>query len=99
LPADNATGNFIPIAERVPFRIGLDAEELRKIPLQAGLSTLTRIKTSEPGKPFLTSTAETDGSAYRTPIYDHELDEAEQLIDNTIAENIVISPNESTISR
>ncbi|MGR8979685.1 MAG: efflux RND transporter periplasmic adaptor subunit [Gammaproteobacteria bacterium] len=90
LPTDNATGNFIAIAERVPVRIGLDAEELKKNPLQAGLSTLTRVKISEPGKPLLTSTADTSGSAYRTPIYDHELDEAEQLIKKTIAVNRVI---------
>lgn len=91
LPTDNATGNFIHIAERLPVRIGLDAEELKKNPLQPGLSTLTRIKISESGQPLLTSTAETAGRAYRTPIYDHELDGAEKLIKHIIAANKIIS--------
>lgn len=98
LPTDNATGNFIHIAERVPVRIGLEGEELKKNPLQPGLSTLTRIRTSETGKPLLTSTVDTAGSAYRTPVYEHELDKAEQLINKTIAENFVISFNVSKTS-
>ena len=54
-PPDNATGNFIHIAERVPVRIGLNADELRKNPLQPGLSTLTRIRISEPGEALQSS--------------------------------------------
>jgi membrane fusion protein (multidrug efflux system) len=87
LPTDNATGNFIHIAERVPVRIGLDPEELRKNPLQPGLSTLTRIKTSEAGDALLTSQIETTGEAYRTGIYEHELDDAEQLIEKIVSLN------------
>ncbi|EIC28327.1 MULTISPECIES: efflux RND transporter periplasmic adaptor subunit [Methylomicrobium] len=87
LPTDNATGNFIHIAERVPVRIGLDPEELRKNPLQPGLSTLTRIKTSEKGDALLASHTETQGEAYRTDIYEHELDDAEQLIEKIVLSN------------
>ncbi|MGR8940317.1 MAG: HlyD family efflux transporter periplasmic adaptor subunit [Gammaproteobacteria bacterium] len=87
LPTDNATGNFIHIAERVPVRIGLDARELQKNPLQPGLSTVTRIMISEAGKPLLSSTADTRGAAYRTDIFDHELDAVEQLIGKIIASN------------
>jgi membrane fusion protein (multidrug efflux system) len=87
LPTDNATGNFIHIAERIPVRIGLDPEELRKNPLQLGLSTLTRIKISETGYASLTSQIETTGEAYRTSIYEHELDDAEQLIEKIVSLN------------
>ncbi|MGJ0484165.1 MAG: HlyD family efflux transporter periplasmic adaptor subunit [Methylomicrobium sp.] len=87
LPTDNATGNFIHIAERVPVRIGLDPEELRKHPLQPGLSTVTRIKTSEAGEELLTSQIATTSEAYRTGIYEHELDDAEQLIRQIVAAN------------
>jgi len=87
LPTDNATGNFIHIAERVPVRIGLDAEELRKNPLQPGLSTLTRVKISETGAPLLASSTQTTGEAYRTPIYEHELDDADQMIENIVSLN------------
>lgn len=40
LPADNSTGNFIHIAERLQVRIALEAGKLAKHPLQPGLSTL-----------------------------------------------------------
>jgi membrane fusion protein (multidrug efflux system) len=87
LPTDNATGNFIHVAERVPVRIGLDSEELRKNPLQPGLSTLTRIKISEAGDALLSSQIETTGGAYRTGIYEHELDDAEWLIQQIVSAN------------
>ena len=38
LPAQNATGNWIKIVQRVPVRITLDAKELLEHPLRVGLS-------------------------------------------------------------
>jgi membrane fusion protein (multidrug efflux system) len=38
LPAQNATGNWIKIVQRVPVRIALDPQELAAHPLQVGLS-------------------------------------------------------------
>ncbi len=38
LPAQNATGNWIKVVQRVPVRIALDPAELAKHPLQVGLS-------------------------------------------------------------
>jgi membrane fusion protein (multidrug efflux system) len=38
LPAQNATGNWIKIVQRVPVRIALDSRELAAHPLQIGLS-------------------------------------------------------------
>jgi len=38
LPAENATGNWIKIVQRLPVRIGLDPRELRDHPLFLGLS-------------------------------------------------------------
>ncbi|WP_349431207.1 HlyD family efflux transporter periplasmic adaptor subunit [Methylomarinum sp. Ch1-1] len=87
LPTDNSSGNFIHIAERVPVRIGLDAEELKQNPLQPGLSTLTRINISESGDALYSSSVNSDGDAYRTQIYQHELDGVEQLIDRIIVQN------------
>lgn len=87
LPTDNATGNFIHIAERVQVRIGLDPKELKDNPLQPGLSTFTRINISEQGQSLLTSLVHADGDAYRTQIYDHELDGVEQRIRQIITSN------------
>jgi membrane fusion protein (multidrug efflux system) len=39
LPAQNATGNWIKVVQRVPVRIALDARELAARPLRIGLST------------------------------------------------------------
>jgi membrane fusion protein (multidrug efflux system) len=38
LPAQNATGNWIKVVQRVPVRIALDAQEIAKNPLRVGLS-------------------------------------------------------------
>lgn len=38
LPAQNATGNWIKVVQRVPVRIALDAEQLKSNPLRVGLS-------------------------------------------------------------
>ncbi|RZJ24885.1 MAG: HlyD family efflux transporter periplasmic adaptor subunit [Haliea sp.] len=38
LPAQNATGNWIKVVQRVPVRVALSAEEIAKNPLRVGLS-------------------------------------------------------------
>lgn len=38
LPAQNATGNWIKVVQRVPVRIALDSEQLKTNPLRVGLS-------------------------------------------------------------
>ncbi len=38
LPAQNATGNWIKIVQRVPVRIALEPHEIATHPLQIGLS-------------------------------------------------------------
>jgi membrane fusion protein (multidrug efflux system) len=43
LPAQNATGNWIKVVQRVPVRISLDAKELAAHPLRIGLSTVVTI--------------------------------------------------------
>lgn len=43
LPAQNATGNWIKVVQRVPVRIALDAEQVRAHPLRVGLSMLARV--------------------------------------------------------
>ena len=45
LPAQNATGNWIKIVQRVPVRIGLDPQELAAHPLQIGLSMQVEVDT------------------------------------------------------
>ena len=47
LPAQNATGNWIKIVQRVPVRITFDAQELASHPLQIGLSMQVEVDTHE----------------------------------------------------
>ena len=46
IPAQNATGNWIKVVQRVPVRIKLDPAELKKNPLTVGLSMAVRIDVS-----------------------------------------------------
>jgi membrane fusion protein (multidrug efflux system) len=48
IPAENATGNFTKIVQRVPVRIGLDANEGIPDILRPGLSTTVRVDTRGP---------------------------------------------------
>jgi len=47
LPAQNATGNWIKVVQRVPVRITLDPKELEQHPLRIGLSTRVRVAVSD----------------------------------------------------
>ena len=46
IPAQNATGNWIKVVQRLPVRIALDPKELAEHPLQVGLSTEVEIDVS-----------------------------------------------------
>ena len=47
IPAQNATGNWIKVVQRLPVRIKLDSKELQAHPLKVGLSMSARIDTRE----------------------------------------------------
>jgi len=47
IPAQNATGNWIKVVQRLPVRIKLDPAELQANPLKVGLSMTVKIDTSQ----------------------------------------------------
>jgi membrane fusion protein (multidrug efflux system) len=47
LPAQNATGNWVKIVQRVPVRVALDPAELAAHPLQIGLSMRADVETRD----------------------------------------------------
>lgn len=51
LPAQNASGNWIKVVQRVPVRIDIDPQMLAKHPLRIGLSTTTTIHLDKPARP------------------------------------------------
>jgi membrane fusion protein (multidrug efflux system) len=50
IPAQNATGNWIKVVQRLPVRIRLDPSELAEHPLRLGLSMKATIDVSNPGQ-------------------------------------------------
>jgi len=87
LPPNNATGNYIHIVERVPVRIGLRAEELQAHPLRPGLSATVRIDTRHAGRSVLQPLTLTPATAYKTDVYDHQLDGVNEVIEKIIDQN------------
>ena len=51
IPAQNATGNWIKVVQRVPVRIALDRRELAEHPLRVGLSMHAEIDVAAPARP------------------------------------------------
>ncbi len=47
IPAQNATGNWIKVVQRLPVRVTLDPQELARHPLRVGLSMTATIKVAQ----------------------------------------------------
>ena len=73
LPAQNATGNWIKIVQRVPVRIALDPKELAAHPLQVGLSMQVDVDTHQRTGDRLPQLTQ-NTPAYATAVF-HSLDE------------------------
>ncbi len=73
LPAQNASGNWIKIVQRVPVRIALNRQELASHPLQVGLSMQVDIDTHERNGERLPQLAQ-NTPAYATDVF-RSLDE------------------------
>ncbi|MFD1260342.1 HlyD family secretion protein [Entomomonas asaccharolytica] len=86
LPAQNATGNWIKIVQRVPVRIRLDAKELDKHPLRIGLSMTVKVDLHDQSGAMLPQQPPTK-PILSTDIYQQQLAEAKQLIDKIIEQN------------
>ncbi len=89
LPAQNATGNWIKVVQRLPVRIALDPAELRTHPLQIGLSMQVDIDTRERGGELDPArvTATPARTTYRTDVFDRHGAEADSEIERIIARN------------
>ncbi|MBF8757551.1 efflux RND transporter periplasmic adaptor subunit [Pseudomonas guariconensis] len=86
LPAQNATGNWIKIVQRVPVRIHLNPEQLKDHPLRIGLSTVIEVDLHDQSGPALAQQPPQQAS-YTTQVYDRQLVDADNLIARLIHEN------------
>ena len=86
LPAQNATGNWIKIVQRLPVRITLDPKELDKYPLRIGLSMDVSVNLHAQSGPTL-STQPPQHPVLSTNVYARDDAKADALIATIIHAN------------
>jgi membrane fusion protein (multidrug efflux system) len=91
LPAQNATGNWIKIVQRVPVRIQLDPKELSAHPLRVGLSMDVSVDiTNSQGAPLTTVARNTPVS--QTTVFDALAHEADAEVARIVRANLGARP-------
>jgi membrane fusion protein, multidrug efflux system len=88
LPAQNATGNWIKVVQRVPVRIALDQKELAEHPLRIGLSTKVQVDVRDVSGAILARTAR-QTPVLATSAYDIDRQEIQSRIAHIIEQNAV----------
>lgn len=86
LPAQNATGNWIKVVQRVPVRIALQAEEVKKHPLRVGLSMDAAVDVSSQDGPLLAEAGRPQ-PAMQTAVFDDVQKDADVMVSRIIAAN------------
>lgn len=87
LPAQNASGNWIKVVQRVPVRIQIDAADLVKSPLRVGLSATVTVDTTQRGGPVLATNAN-ETAVGDTQVYSQDLDKANAEADAVVRRNL-----------
>jgi membrane fusion protein (multidrug efflux system) len=87
LPAQNATGNWIKVVQRLPVRIALDPGELAAHPLRIGLSTVVTVDLRDTSGPELAKSAPEE-PVLATRTYDIDSGEIHARIEQIINDNI-----------
>ena len=87
LPAQNASGNWIKIVQRIPVRITLDKKELHEHPLRLGLSMSVDVNLRDAGHGLL-PTASASAPTLTTTAYAKQLVDADAVIERIITENM-----------
>lgn len=84
LPAQNATGNWIKVVQRLPVRIALDEAELESHPLRIGLSMQVGVNIKDETGGQL---GNVQNRGYQTDVFAKYGDDADAEIARVIAEN------------
>jgi membrane fusion protein (multidrug efflux system) len=86
LPAQNATGNWIKVVQRVPVRVALDAQDVARNPLRVGLSMDATVDVSkQEGKTLADATR--PSAVSQTRVFDSLDSGAEAEVRRVIAAN------------
>jgi len=94
LPAQNASGNWIKIVQRVPVRIAIDEKQLAAHPLRIGLSMKAEVNLHDQKGTVLPVDA-AKGTVYGTGVYARQLQDADALIHTIIQGNLPSSARAS----
>ncbi len=86
LPAQNASGNWIKIVQRLPVRIRLEQDNLKKHPLRIGLSTDVTVDLHDQDGELLAQKP-LEQPRFSTDVYERQLAEADALIEQIIQRN------------
>ena len=86
LPAQNATGNWIKVVQRVPVRISLDPQEMADYPLRIGLSATVEVKVDNPQGETLRA-GKPESTLYSTDVLRYDETPINQLIEQIINDN------------
>ena len=87
LPAQNATGNWIKVVQRVPVRIALDPKEVASHPLRVGLSMDAKVDVTNTGGPMLAD-ATRRSLKTETRVFDQASQQADGEVKRIIAANL-----------
>ncbi len=87
LPAQNASGNWIKVIQRVPVRIELDAQEVAAHPLRIGLSTTVHVDTHDRSGAML-SDSNSKSVSEQTDVYTTDMSKVEGDADRIIAQQL-----------
>jgi membrane fusion protein (multidrug efflux system) len=89
LPAQNATGNWIKVVQRVPVRISLDPKEIARNPLRVGLSMNVTVDVADESGRSVSDTPRTtaQGAIASTNVYDTASHDADAEVARIIAAN------------
>lgn len=86
LPAQNATGNWIKVVQRLPVRVALDPRQLRAHPLRIGLSTRATVDVHQTSGAQLAQAPRRE-PVLNTDIYTIDFSEVSARIAQIIADN------------
>ena len=96
LPAQNATGNWIKVVQRVPVRIALDPKEVASHPLRVGLSMEAKVDVSQTGGRMLADASRPSVST-QTTVFDQVNRQADAEVRKIIALNLGRTPKVGSV--
>ena len=88
LPAQNATGNWIKVVQRVPVRIELDAKQVAAHPLRVGLSMQAVVDTGDASGTPVAAASAAPRSTTTTTVFDAQQVAANRRVDEIVRANL-----------